>query len=377
MEREPEPAPRPPDLALVIVESLRHDGLEQMPFLRGLGERYSSYALAVSPASWTLPSVASLLTGLPVHQHGVTTPESVLPVETLTLAEALGERGYTTALFGVNSWYGADRGLDQGFDVYRAWDGLSGGQLVEEVRTWLAGAPDEPVFVVVHVFDPHCPYRPPASQTVRPAGGGRVLTHAEWAQQGACFQVEDAHGAPELRVDAVKARYEAELRWTDDVLERLVGVLDHGRPGTGIAVVGDHGEAFWEHGTWGHGRTLHPEEIHVPAVWVSPERHELGVVEGPPHTSLMPVLHLAEAGGLEHLDEPAAISETSYDGPRRRAAWVQGGRVIDAPWGERADGDERWFEAARNALPGEAVAAEERPLSVASEQALRALGYVD
>lgn len=374
MVKEP-PAPAP-DLVLVLVESLRADGLEQMPYLSGLHATYTGFGQAISPAPWTLPSVASHLTGLPVHLHGVTTPESVLAPETLTLAEALAERGYQTALFGVNSWYAADRGLDQGFEHYRTWDGLSGGQLVEEVRTWLGGADERPLFLVVHVFDPHCPYRPPRDAEVREVGEGRVLTLAEWEAQGACFQVEDAAGAPELRVDAVKARYEAELRWTDSVLERLGTLLDQARPGAGLAIVGDHGEAFWEHGTWGHGRTLYDEEIHVPAVWVPPDRHALGGVPAPPHSALMPVLYLAEAGGLDHLEKGPAVSETSYDGPRRRAAWVQGGKVVDTPWGEQLEGEARWYDAARAALPGDPVVAVEAPLPAEAVEALKALGYL-
>ena len=361
----------------MLVESLRADGLEHMPWFADLHATYTGFGHAISPAPWTLPSVASHLTGLPVHEHGVSTPESVLAPETLTLAEALAERGYQTALFGVNSWYAAERGLDQGFELYRTWDGLSGGQLVEEVRTWLStGADERPLFLVVHVFDPHCPYRPPRDAEVRPAGEGPLLTAEQWEAQGACFQVEQPDGSPELRVDAVKARYEAELRWTDSVLERLGALLDQHRPGAGWAIVGDHGEAFWEHGTWGHGRTLHEEEIHVPAVWVPPDRSALGGVPGPPHTALMPVLFLAEAGGLEHLEKGPAVSETSYDGPRRRAAWVQGGKLVDTPWGERIEGDASWAAAARDALPGESAAAAAAPLAPDVEEALRALGYL-
>jgi arylsulfatase A-like enzyme len=62
------------------------------------------------------------------------------------------------------------------------------------------------------------------------------------------------------------ALYRAEVAYTDarlgDFLERLEA-LGH-RNDTWIVMVADHGEEFFDHGWWEHGKTLYAEQIHVP-----------------------------------------------------------------------------------------------------------------
>jgi arylsulfatase A-like enzyme len=72
---------------------------------------------------------------------------------------------------------------------------------------------------------------------------------------------------PVVRERAVAA-YDGEIRYTDDIVRRLLAAFDaQPHPGGAVAVLcSDHGEAFWERGSPAHGNNLHEEEIRVPLV---------------------------------------------------------------------------------------------------------------
>ena len=71
--------------------------------------------------------------------------------------------------------------------------------------------------------------------------------------------------------------YRANLGWGSAGVERMLrlllaaGLLDE----TVVAVVGDHGEAFGEHGNIEHGETVFAEEIEVPWVMMFPAAADL------------------------------------------------------------------------------------------------------
>ena len=114
----------------------------------------------------TLPSHASILTGLYAAGHGVHENARPLPREHALLAERLQQAGYRTAAF-VSSFVLARRfGLARGFSVYD--DELPAGQVersaaetTARAAAFLAQASPEPLFVWVHYYDPHHPYSPP------------------------------------------------------------------------------------------------------------------------------------------------------------------------------------------------------------------------
>lgn len=117
---EPE-GPVPP-VAVVVADTLRADMteepilLDRLPTLRRLfGESYL-FTRAYAPSHWTLPSHASLFTGLPPHVHGARPPEMRLRAESPTLAEVFRRAGYRTACVTCNPWLSAVHGMTRGFD---------------------------------------------------------------------------------------------------------------------------------------------------------------------------------------------------------------------------------------------------------------------
>jgi choline-sulfatase len=245
----------PPDVLLVTLDTTRVDGLAcyggpsaRTPRLDALAREGTRFEQAVTPAPYTGPSHASLLTGLDPPRHGLRDflNQAMRPGVT-TLAELLRVRGYRTGAF--LSSYVLDRrfGLDRGFDVYACdfWRAVTNGEparivqgdpsferrgerTVDEALEWLARpAGDAPTFAWVHLFDPHMPYDPPA-----PFAG---------------------------ETDA-RRRYYAEIAYADAQVGRLLDRLQEtGRDRrTVIVAVADHGELLGE-----HGRALGTHSTHL------------------------------------------------------------------------------------------------------------------
>lgn len=398
--------PRPPDLVVVSVETFRADRARigqpgsPMPKLSAFAERAQRFEAAWSPAPWTLPSMVSLLTGLSAAEHGVTRGELSLNPKVETLAESLQGAGYETMFFGVNSLFTASRGLDQGFSTYRAWPSLNGNDLQRAVEGALdARDRARPLLLWLHYFEPHCPYE--AAQPFRgreePTWGedaAPTLDPAQFEQLGRCFQLVDPGETPVLQVGRYLREYDAELRGVDLLLgDLLVSLERRGLRDAVIVVVGDHGESFWEHGDFGHGRTLYEEAVHVPLLVRWPGGRDAGAVTTPVSAGVVPALlrHAAGIGEPPRLDGPV-LAATDDEGRALRAARLGDQKLIlDAHTGATltfdlgADPHERSPLAAPDPALLDAARAEAAtspihpplalPLAPPVEAQLRALGY--
>ena len=189
-----------PNIVLITLDTVRADHLSAYgysrptaPHLDRLASRGVLFENAIASASWTLPSMASIHTGLLPHQHG---GDTFRPVEFswATLAEALQHRGYEAAGFNANYSYGQTGwGLGQGFAPYdddrttvkynlartvagriavqavyerlRHYDVFfrrSAGELNKDVFRWFRHRPSgQPYFLYINYFDAHAPYVPP------------------------------------------------------------------------------------------------------------------------------------------------------------------------------------------------------------------------
>ncbi len=333
------PAVRPPDLVVVSVDTLRADRLstwghsrETSPELTRLAQTAIRYDQAIAPAPWTLPSLASLFTGLFPSGHGVTQPDLGLSPEHTTSAEVLGMLGYETAFFGVNAYLEHDHGLSQGFDTWDAHTGLAGRQLLNRVRDFLAQRDTaRPLYLVVHLFEPHCRYRAPQDLHGRftpEAPSTRLLPRQDYDRMGGCYQLQQDDGSPELDLAVYDARYDEEVLEVDGLIGRLWRMVESLNPWLGV--VADHGEAFWEHGDFGHGRQLYQEQIRVPML-IRPVGGVPGRVVPTPTSTLLLAHRLLSAAGvqLEPQETLVALSETEHDGHRLRAVVQEEVKLIE------------------------------------------------
>jgi len=283
---EPQPAPRG-DVLLVVLDTTRADHLSsygyprettpQLDRLAAEGERYDD---AWAHAPWTLPTMASILTGLPPHVHGAGRgPEGVYGIlpDVKTLAEQMAAAGYRTgALINVVWCSPALSSLDRGFELYdyHETDATNLGhrdarRTTDAALGWLEQLGDDPFFLTVHYFDPHLTYDPPAPfDTMFEEGQGPRL-RSGFGSAEEMFRVRDGR----IRLDdaqrrSLVARYDGELRFVDTQFGRLREALERsGRwERTLVVVVADHGEEFWDHGGFEHGHTHHRELLQVPLI---------------------------------------------------------------------------------------------------------------
>ncbi|MBW2447056.1 MAG: sulfatase-like hydrolase/transferase [Deltaproteobacteria bacterium] len=294
-------------IVLVTVDTLRADRLgcygdEQAhtPVLDALARDGVRFRHASSPTPLTLPSHASIFTGLDPHQHGVRANGRFrLAPGVPTVAERMREAGFATAAFVASFVLDAQFGLARGFDTYddRVGEGVASraarsvserkaGAVIDAANAWLATAPDR-FFLWVHLYDPHADYLPPADFLAR-AGG-----------------------------DA----YAGEIAYTDAQIGRLIGALRRrfGPEGLLFVVTSDHGESLGQHGEPTHGHGLYDTTQHVPLLMVGPGLSRGQVIE--PVVRLIdlgPTL-LARAGARALGDVAGRDLEPVLDGREREA----------------------------------------------------------
>ncbi|REJ76917.1 MAG: hypothetical protein DWQ30_16640 [Acidobacteria bacterium] len=255
------PAPRQPQLRLfVVADTLRADVAEeemvelQAAFASPGGRRLTS---AFAPATWTLPSMASLFVGRPPSSLRAADGALIaVPEGAGTVAARARQRGFATAAIVANPTLGHENGFSQGFDLYDVPTYLEGWRIPDatevadkalQVVRWLQG---EDLFLYLHFMDPHDPYR----------------NH----ESGESFAAPQS-GSPEAAaadVPALRAAYASEVRHLDETLTWLIDEIHRLRPIDLIVLTADHGEEFGEHGGFGHGPTVYTEVAQVP-LWIA------------------------------------------------------------------------------------------------------------
>jgi arylsulfatase len=277
----PREAPRPPDLVLISIDSLRPDHLGSYGYAKPTSPRLDAFASesirftqAVSTTSWTLPAHAALFTGLYDAAHGVVARDLALSEAHATLAEELRGAGYRTLGAYSGPLLHPRFGLAQGFerweacmDAVRAEGAPEGTEqtspcLVARAREWLAEADPRPLFLFLHFFDVHYDYAPPHEYTALFDPDYQGTTDFSRTMGN------DALG-PKLSPRDLQhwiARYDGEIRYTDEHVGRVFDALaEAGRyAGAAIAVISDHGDEFFEHGAKGHRQTLFEEVLRIP-----------------------------------------------------------------------------------------------------------------
>ncbi|MBN2308761.1 MAG: sulfatase, partial [Candidatus Hydrogenedentes bacterium] len=291
-----------PNLILIVADALRADYLSlynadaaaktpNLEALRADGVLFESH---FSQASWTKPAFATIFSGLYPGSHTATSQVAALPGEVETFPEVLEAGGYFTKAFANNPNITATYNFHQGFTDYvdlkpdlcfGASESGSRLTIYEILRRlpkflpwkkmavtdfyqpadvvtaraldWLRSREDEgPFFLFLHYMEPHDPFM-------------------DWEHPGVGYARRDM-GDPDADkfLEPMRKAYTLELEHMDQYL----GVLFAGLRELGIyddAVVvftADHGEEFYDHGGWWHGKTLYDEVVHVPMVVKLPRK---------------------------------------------------------------------------------------------------------
>lgn len=249
---------------LILVDALRADHLgcyagenRGTPNADALAREGALFRNAVSQASWTRPSTASIMTGLYPSQTGLggrwsKTREGRLRTRTLapsipTLAELVTAAGHATAFVGGNANLKPLFGITRGF-THNMWRSTSDGAVAaEDFERWLLTERPESSFCYAHLMDVHNPM--PAGTIPARLDAGLDLSLVEESSQ----ELANYYAAAVRRADAHVGRILRTLERTGTLEETL------------IILSADHGEELGEHGGMlSHGRTLYRETLNVP-----------------------------------------------------------------------------------------------------------------
>jgi arylsulfatase A-like enzyme len=331
----------PPNVLVIVVDTLRADRLGAYgntrgltPFLDQLAQRGTTFLNAYAPSSWTIPSVASLLTSRYASQHRVVGFGSKLPPAEVTFAEAMQPLRYVAGGFSANFQLVERYGFAQGFQHWRADQkmpgGLSAAELRQQALEWLDQSWDaqrpQPALLYFQFMEPHFPYDPPEPYRTQALDGEQpdVLTAAAWEKvqkQGRdALTRHDLRGFERL-YDGEVACTDAEIKVLFEELQRR-GFLDHAI----VIITSDHGEEFFEHHETQHGKTLFDESVRVPFLLIAPGyrgghrvEERVSLVDVAP--TLIELLGLSSNPRFEGRSLVPLLDSTSSVG--RLAAWTR------------------------------------------------------
>jgi arylsulfatase A-like enzyme len=263
------------NLLLITLDTVRADALtpygqslETSPAIERLAREGVVFDQVASSSPLTLPSHATLLTGLFPFVHGVrANADHVLSAERRTLTEVLRESGYRTAAEIAAPVLNASKGLAQGFDTYRD---LSSSEVRRTGTTLRVGSVDQP-----HQLDER-----PAEDITR--FGKRFLSKNRERAFFLWLHYFDAHlehvRRPEYERRLPQDPYLAEILYLDTHIGELIRHVESLglRQRTLVVLVADHGEGRGDHGEAVHGFFLYDTTIRVPLILWGPPRLPVG-----------------------------------------------------------------------------------------------------
>jgi arylsulfatase A-like enzyme len=355
----------PPDVVWVTLDSVRADHVsmggshrDTTPNLRRIADAEDGayFPHCFASGNGTPVSSASILTATQPSRHGLGGDNEVVPEALPTVPELLGEAGYRTACISRNSYVSSGTGLDRGFDRF-AW--ISSSSLLDAVpkttllkwalnirrhsagltldaakhatpfllndmaKRWIDDftADADPFYLYLHYNEPHRPYYPPlpyldAYTDEIDATPEEAVDIAMRVHRDAVRIMAEGCDLSARELDAMKAMYDAEIRYTDECIGRLFDYVQSLDRDVTFVVTADHGELFCEHGLLAHRLVLTDPVTHIPLVVHGPDVAD-GIAdrreEMVQHVDLSTTL-VARAGGETGTCQGVDLRQTARDG---------------------------------------------------------------
>lgn len=301
-----------PNVVLIVLDTTRRDYLGcyghpggLTPELDRIAAEGVVYEDAFSAAPWTVPSHASMFTGLYPTSHGCSYERHLwLDDEFVTLAEMLRDEGYQTLALNSNL-YLPNCNLLQGFDTMVQLPGRYGSGLALQPLAAVAGAParwmdwgaaaapiqftkwlaevrlsDRPFFLFINLFEAHSPYLPPYSERASYLPQDvDYLAATAFARDFEPYvnQIRRTRDPETARL--VQSLYRGEVRYQDKCLGDILALLraHADLDNTLLIITADHGDNLGEQGRWDHVHAINDALIHVPLIIRYPPRFPGGI----------------------------------------------------------------------------------------------------
>jgi arylsulfatase A-like enzyme len=299
--------PRNMNVLLITIDACRTDKLSLYRFFKPTSPHIEAFAgrsfvfdRAFSVANWTRPATASLFTSVYPGTHQTNALAMRVPEALLCLPERFKNAGYCTAVFSANGNVSPDFGFDQGVDyfyetvkksmvnyavLYRSltrhfpWilnkralqktEHIISGDITEEeavfdaFKKWLLRTKDDRFFAYIHFNTPHSHYIPPPAFDVF-AEDPDVKVEGKEPRRGTRLSMK--------KLRRLIALYCGEIHYADFMVGKVLKTLERLAltDKTIVVITSDHGEEFYDHRGWGHGRTMYNELLHIPLIFHIP-----------------------------------------------------------------------------------------------------------
>ncbi len=283
------------NIVLVVLDTMRRDASSLSdgggrwtgltPNLKQLASEGTAFPNAWSVAPWTVPSHASIFTGLLPSSHGCTMSHLRLDPNLPTIAGLLSKAGYETGAFYSIPWL-SDRvtGLLNGFkrkeespigdlnNLISPMGDQGGLQTLSNVSEWLnKHSRKKPFFLFVNLLEAHLPYNPPADYRkahLSDLAPDDQVTIAWGHEYNAGLHPDNS-----VDWDRVDRLYGGDVNTADRLLGNLISLLKEHElyDETILIVTSDHGENIGDHGLMEHQYSVHETLLAVPLVIRAPE----------------------------------------------------------------------------------------------------------
>jgi arylsulfatase A-like enzyme len=268
------------NIILISIDTLRPDHLscygykrKTSPSIDALAQDSVLFEETYASSPWTLPSHVSLFTSLSGISHQVyKSRDRIDPAQTM-LTEVLRKNNFFCSAFTGSGYLSSVYGFSKGFDVYGESEGLltlvNSAELMSQAASkWLGRNADKSFFLFLHTYQVHQPYSCPPPYNTMFLG-----EKPRWQKINLMNYLGGLSGVfkrlPQEDRQNIIGLYDGEISYVDDMLikpliEKLKELRLYDR--TMIVLTGDHGEEFFEHGSWMHGQNLYEEALRVPLI---------------------------------------------------------------------------------------------------------------
>jgi hypothetical protein len=369
----------PPDqpglVVLLVVEGARADRLgacggehDTSPALQALIDRGGAFTCeGRAPATWSLASRATLVTGRDPEDHGVLRRGGALRADLPTLAETMAAHGYQTMLVSGSTSMRKGTGLARGFHQAHVGVGAVGDGLVRALRYELAKIdPSHPLFLQIDVTDALEPYDA-IPEGVAWAPAQPALTFEGEGPWTALRAGTLAGPARDAFLGQVRQGYDHDLLRADTTLGQVVQTLERhelGKHGVRLVVTADRGTSLGEHDLLGQGGLPWEPVARVPVLLLDSTQRE-AMPKLPEPFPLAAVSALVETGRPPAPGAPvhAVSAENGEPGAEDAVAlWTSTTRKVLA-----RGGGVQAYDLAKD--PGEAAPVEATPEERAAAEA--------
>ena len=316
-----------PNIVIIVLDAVRAQNLpfygynrNTTPFLSSMADEFCIYQNAISSSYWTMPSVASLFTGMYTSGHGLLTDRDTLDEALITLPQILQNNGYRSAGFGRNIYVSDYTGLDRYFDDFYSITGIdrlktlsakiskrflndmlppginrlyqgsvnadnrrkqkifnaaarlvdifmdSGGRkFVSNFSSWLKKYRSAPFFTYIHLLETHSPYRAPlnfATKFLSVKDNLKKLSinhnHLNYVLNKASVTSQD--------FEILRGAYDNAICYSDYLIKKIIHLLKKYQvfDDTMVVILSDHGDNIGEHGLMSHYWCLYDTLIKIP-----------------------------------------------------------------------------------------------------------------